>query len=50
MRRPWASERAPARGRWWIGLVTVLAVALLTWSLNQGGGFSGGGTDGDADP
>jgi ribonuclease T1 len=50
VRRPWASEPAPARGRLWIGLVTVLAVALLTWALNQGGGFSGGGRDGDADP
>jgi ribonuclease T1 len=28
----------------------VLAVAVLTWALNQGGGFSGGGRDGDADP
>lgn len=39
----------PARGRLWIGLVAVLAVALLTWALNQGGGFSGGGREGDAD-
>ena len=49
MRRPWASEPTPARGRLWIGLVAVLALALLTWALNQGG-FSGGGRDGDADP
>jgi ribonuclease T1 len=34
----------------WIGLVAVLALAVLTWALNQGGGFSGGGRDGDADP
>lgn len=50
MRRPWASEPTPARGRLWIGLAAVLALALLTWALNQGGGFSGGGRDGDADP
>jgi ribonuclease T1 len=49
VRRPWASEPAPARGRLWIGLVAVLALALLTWALNQGG-FSGGGRSGDADP
>ena len=39
----------PARGRLWIGLVAVLALAILTWAVNQGG-FSGGGRDGDADP
>jgi ribonuclease T1 len=39
----------PARGRLWIGLLAVLALALLTWALNQGG-FSGGGRAGDADP
>jgi ribonuclease T1 len=50
VRRPWASEPEPARGRLWIGLVAVLALAVLTWALNQGGGFSGGGRDGDADP
>ena len=33
----------------WLGLVAVLALAILTWALNQGG-FSGGGRDGDADP
>jgi ribonuclease T1 len=49
VRRPWASEPAPARDRLWIGLVAVLALALLTWALNQGG-FSGGGREGDADP
>ena len=50
MRRPWASEPVPPRGRLWLGLVAVLAVALLTWLVNQGGGFSGGGREGDADP
>jgi len=30
--------------------VAVLGVAVLTWALNQGGGFSGGGRTGDADP
>ena len=50
MRRPWASEPSPARGRLWIGLVAVLTLALLTWALNQGGGFSGGGRQGQADP
>jgi ribonuclease T1 len=49
VRRPWASDPTPARGRMWIGLVAVLALAILTWALNQGG-FSGGGRDGDADP
>jgi ribonuclease T1 len=34
----------------WLGLAAVLAVAVLTWALNQGGGFSGGGRAGDADP
>ena len=48
MRRPWASEPAPAKGRLWLALLGVLALALLTWALNQGG-FSGGGRDGDAD-
>jgi ribonuclease T1 len=48
VRRPWASEPTPARGRLWLGLVAVLALAILTWALNQGG-FSGGGRDGDAD-
>jgi ribonuclease T1 len=50
VRRPWASEPAPSRGRLWIGPVAVLALALLTWALNQGIGFSGGGREGDADP
>jgi ribonuclease T1 len=50
VRRPWVTEPTPRRGRRWIGLVAVLAVALLTWALNQGGGFSGGGRQGDADP
>ncbi len=50
MRRPWASDPLPARGRLWIGLVAVLAVAILTWALNEGGGFSGGGREGEADP
>jgi ribonuclease T1 len=49
VRRPWASEPTPARGRMWIGLVVVLALAILTWAVNQGG-FSGGGREGDADP
>ena len=49
MRRPWASEPSPAQGRLWIGLAAVLALALLTWGLNQGGGSSGGGREGDAD-
>jgi ribonuclease T1 len=49
VRRPWASEPTPARGRLWLGLSAVLALAVLTWALNQGG-FSGGGRDGDADP
>jgi ribonuclease T1 len=40
----------PPRGRLWLGLVAVVALAILTWSLNQGGGFSGGGRQGDADP
>ena len=30
-------------------MVGVLALAVVTWGLNQGG-FSGGGRDGDADP
>lgn len=50
MRRPWASDPLPTRGRLWLGLVAVVALAVLTWALNQGGGFSGGGRDGDADP
>jgi ribonuclease T1 len=40
----------PTRGRLWLGLVAVVAVAILTWALNQGGGFSGGAREGDADP
>jgi ribonuclease T1 len=50
VRRPWASEPTPARGRLWIAFAAVLVLAVLTWALNQGGGFSGGGRDGDADP
>jgi len=49
VRRPWASEPTPARGRLWLGLVAVLALAVVTWALNQGG-FSGGGREGDTDP
>lgn len=49
MRRPWASEPGPARGRLWLGLAAVLALALLTWAVDQGG-FSGGGRSGYADP
>jgi len=49
VRRPSASEPTPKRGRLWLGMLAVLAVAVLTWALNQGG-FSGGGRDGDADP
>jgi ribonuclease T1 len=50
VRRPWASEPAPARGRLWLAFAAVLGVAILTWALNQGGGFSGGGRQGQADP
>jgi ribonuclease T1 len=50
VRRPWASEPTPARDRLWLGLVAVLALAILTWAIDQGGGFSGGGRPGDADP
>jgi ribonuclease T1 len=50
VRRPWASEPTPSRVRLWLGLAAVLAIALLTWAVNQGGGFSGGGREGDADP
>lgn len=50
MRRPWASEPPPKRGRLWIGLLAVFALAILTWGLNQEGGFSGGGRPGQADP
>jgi ribonuclease T1 len=49
VRRPWASEPTPARGRLWLGLGAVLLLAVLTWALNQGD-FSGGGRTGDADP
>jgi ribonuclease T1 len=49
VRRPWASEPTPAKGRLWLAMVGVLALAVVTWGLNQGG-FSGGGRDGDADP
>ena len=48
MRRPWASD--PARGRLWLGLVTVLALAFVTWALNQGGGLPGGAGGSRADP
>ncbi len=49
MRRPWASEPTPRTGRLWLAMLGVIVLAVLTWSLNQGG-FSGGGRDGDADP
>ncbi len=49
MRRPWASEPTPTRGRLWLALLGVIALAVLTWGLNQGG-FSGGGRHGDTDP
>ena len=49
MRRPWASEPAPRKGRLWLAVLGVVVLAVLTWALNQGG-FSGGGRDGDADP
>ena len=39
----------PARDRLWIGLVAVLALAILAWAVGQGG-FSGRGHDGGADP
>ncbi|MGI8524123.1 MAG: ribonuclease domain-containing protein [Nocardioides sp.] len=50
MRRPWATEPTPARGRLWVALLGVVVLALVTWALNQAGGFSGGGRNGDADP
>jgi ribonuclease T1 len=34
VRRPWASEGTPTRGRLWLGLAAVVALALLTWALN----------------
>ena len=49
MRRPWASEAGPRKGRLWLAMLGVIALAVLTWGLNQGG-FSGGGRAGDADP
>ena len=49
MRRPWASEPTPAKGRLWLALLGVIALAVLTWGINQGG-FSGGGRVGDTDP
>ncbi len=47
MRRPWASE--PKKGRLWLALLGVVALAVLTWAINRGG-LSGGGRDRDADP
>lgn len=49
MRRPWATEPTPARGKLWAALLGVIVLALVTWALNQSG-FSGGGRAGDADP
>ncbi len=49
MRRPWASEPTPAKGRLWLAMLGVIALAVLTWWVNQVG-FSGGGRDGDTDP
>ncbi len=49
MRRPWATEPTPQRGRLSLALLAVLVLAVLTWALNEGG-FSGGGRSGDADP
>jgi ribonuclease T1 len=49
VRRPWASEPTPAKGRLWLAMLGVIALAVLTWWVNQGG-FSGGGRDGDTDP
>ena len=49
MRRPWASEPTPRKGRLWLAVLGVVVLAVLTWALNQGG-FSGGGRDGDTDP
>jgi ribonuclease T1 len=43
------AEPTPARGRLWIGLTAVLALAILTWAFHQTGGFSGGGRPGEAD-
>src|SRR5881394_3287410 len=42
-------EPTPARGRLWIGLTAVIALAILTWAFHQTGGFSGDGRPG-ADP
>ena len=49
MRRPWASEPAPTKGRLWLAMLGVILLAVFTWGLNQGG-FSGGGRSGDTDP
>jgi ribonuclease T1 len=49
VRRPWASEPTPAKGRLWLAVLGVVVLAVVTWGLNQGG-FSGGGRDGDTDP
>ncbi len=49
MRRPWASEPTPKKGRLWLAMLGVIVLAVITWGLNQGG-FSGGGRDGDTDP
>jgi ribonuclease T1 len=49
VRRRWPSRSAPARGRLWVGLVAVLAVALLSWALSQGGSSRSGGHVDSAD-
>jgi ribonuclease T1 len=49
VRRRWPSRSTAARGRLWVGLVAVLAVALLSWALSQGGSSGGGGRPDSAD-
>jgi ribonuclease T1 len=46
VRRPWASEPTPAKGRLWLAMLGVIALAVLTWGVNQGG-FSGRAGDAD---
>jgi ribonuclease T1 len=43
--RPWPSEGTPAKGRLWLSLLGVVALAVLTWGIDHGG-FSGGGGSG----
>jgi ribonuclease T1 len=43
--RPWPSDPTRGKGRFWLSLLGLIAVAVVTWGVDHGGFSGGGGAD-----